>query len=100
MGPKSTWKSLEIESELNKIDFIKECCLIITSEEGSHPNIVAMLALVEKVGIKLSDVKRKIVNNLKSTVKINEVVIVDALPRLPSGKVDKISLLKTFNQNK
>ena len=85
----------EIESFiLSKIDYISECGVIGVKDDFKVEKIVCFLALKEAKD------KSYILEDINSILppqwKIDEVVIVDKLPKTPSMKIDRIRLKRRY----
>ena len=91
--------SLQIESIVNRLDFIKESAAIAISPEGGGPDKL-VIYYVEKSKISQEEAFSKIKNLVKTQInplfKVSDVLCIDTLPRTASGKVMRKNLRKEY----
>ncbi|HLP60183.1 MAG TPA: condensation domain-containing protein, partial [Candidatus Deferrimicrobium sp.] len=75
----------EIESKIMAIENIREC-VVVVKEDGAHQKYLAAYVSVDN--IEISDIKKKIGHDLPQYM-IPQLVVLDSLPLMPNGKVDR-----------
>lgn len=84
-GRRGVVYSSEMEKQLRTVGIVKSCC-VVPHEEGG----VVVLAVSDGKATTV-DCDRRIRQAIESSVDIKNVVILDTLPALSSGKIDRIS---------
>ena len=96
--------SIQIESVLNKLDFIKESAAIAVPPIGGGPNELIVF-YVEKFPKKTSEeklnkAKNVIKKQLNPLFKLKNLVRIDSLPRTASNKIIRRQLREKYKKNK
>ena len=92
--------SVQIESVLNKLDFIKESAAIAVEPKGGGPSLLVVF-YVENVSEltdeeKLFQVKKSIGKQLNPLFKVSDLVKINVLPRTASNKVMRRKLRENY----
>jgi len=92
--------SVQIESVLNKLDFIKESAAIAVEPKGGGPSLLVVF-YVENVSEltdeeKLFQVKKSIGKQLNPLFKVSDLVKINVLPRTASNKVMRRKLRELY----
>ena len=92
--------SVQIESVLNKLDFIKESAAIAVEPKGGGPSLLVVF-YVENVSEltdeeKLFQVKKSIGKQLNPLFKVSDLVKINVLPRTASNKVMRRRLRENY----
>ena len=92
--------SVQIESVLNKLDFIKESAAIAVEPKGGGPSLLVVF-YVENVSEltdeeKLALVKESIGKQLNPLFKVSDLVKINVLPRTASNKVMRRRLRENY----
>lgn len=86
----------DIENKLRTHEAIQECCVVPTGDLEGSKELAA--AVVARTGFDLREPELlcEINSDLKENHRLDRLVLVPFLPRLPSGKVDKIRVRETL----
>ena len=93
--------SAEIERTLNTLPWIYESAAIAVSPEGGGPSQLVIFALLKGKEKRskdelLKDLSTKLKKDLNPLFKVEDLVIVDSLPRTSSNKVMRRVLRKNY----
>lgn len=96
--------SIQIETVINKLDFIKECAAVAVSSKGGGPSILVVY-YVEKTTEFTEEERLKMCKNvirkqLNPLFKVSDLIKIDILPRTASGKVMRKNLRKIYENNR
>ncbi len=78
----------EIESKLLSIENIREC-VVVVKEDGNRQNFLAAYVVLD--GIEVAEIKRILSDDLPQYM-LPQVIVLDTLPLMPNGKVDREKL--------
>jgi len=86
----------QLETELRALPMVQDCCVIASSHAGGEVGLLVALvgASPQPEGV-LEDVVRRQLST--SGVASMEIRILGELPRVPSGKVDRLAIQKGFD---
>jgi len=88
----------ELETKLRRIKGIYECSIVAkTQEDGSFFLYLFLVCSSDKTSVK-EQINNQIKTILDDHEKIDKCFFVSELPRVPSGKVDKIKLLELIEK--
>lgn len=87
----------EIESIVRGIPSVEDCCLVIVSRESTIPMLGAAVAAGDDVSA--PDLLLMINDALGEGFQITRVKVLDSLPYLPVGKVDRNAVLELLTQD-
>ncbi len=95
--------SVQIESVLNKLDFIKESAAIAVEPKGGGPSLLVVF-YVENISElndeeKLIQTKKSISKQLNPLFKVSDLVKIEVLPRTASNKVMRRKLREMYEQH-
>lgn len=95
--------SVQIESVLNKLDFIKESAAIAVEPKGGGPSLLVVF-YVENISElndeeKLIQTKKSISKQLNPLFKVSDLVKIEVLPRTASNKVMRRKLRDMYEQH-
>lgn len=95
--------SIQIETIINKLDFIKESAAIAVSPKGGGPSVLVVY-YVETIDDFTNDERLKMCKNiirqqLNPLFKVSDLIKMDVLPRTASGKVMRKNLRATYEKN-
>ncbi len=92
--------SAEIERVINQVDEVDESVAIAVSQEGGGPSLLVIYAVLNKEVSNLNDLQSqmqfRIKNDLNPLFKIQDLKIIDKLPRTASNKVMRRVLRAQF----
>lgn len=83
----------EIESELMRLDEISEAAVTVSNAGDGAGRLVANVVILHGCQMTSTEIRRRLRERLPSFMIPGLVVELDALPRLPNGKVDRNALL-------
>ncbi len=93
--------AMQIEEVINRLDFIKESAAIAISPKSGGPSILVVYYIEDVIEINKQDrlqmAKQIIRKRLNPLFKINELVLIDKLPRTASGKVMRRKLRDKYS---
>jgi len=94
--------SIQIESVINQLDFIKESAAVAISPTGGGPSKLVVFYVENPSDIsdknQLMLVKKSIKNQLNPLFKVSELIKIISLPRTASNKVMRRSLRDSYQQ--
>lgn len=95
--------SVQIESVLNKLDFIKESAAIAVDPKDGGPSLLVVF-YVENISElndeeKLIQAKKSISKQLNPLFKVSDLVKIEVLPRTASNKVMRRKLREMYEQH-
>ena len=83
--------SIQIESIINKLDFVRESAAIAVSPKNGGPSLLVIYYVENEADldddVRLSEVKISIKEQLNPLFKVTDLVKIDTLPRTASNKV-------------
>jgi acetyl-CoA synthetase len=95
--------SIQIESVVNTLDFIKESAAIAVSPKAGGPSILVIYYVESNADYneneRFNSVKNVIRKKLNPLFKLTDLVKIDKLPRTASGKVMRKNLRKKYEDN-
>ena len=95
--------SIQIETVINTLDFIKESAAIAISPKDGGPSILVVYYVESKLDYsneeRFNFVKNSIRKNLNPLFKLSDLKKIDKLPRTASGKVMRKNLRKEYEDN-
>jgi len=77
----------EIESVLLGHSAVVDCAVFGLADEGSGEVPVAAVQLAPGHTVSVDELKQLVADSLANYKRLHDVIVVDAIPRLPSGKV-------------
>ena len=94
--------SIQIESVVNKLDFIKEAAAVAVSPKGGGPSKLVVFYVENTTDQsdenRLEIVKKAIKNQLNPLFKVTDLIKITSLPRTASNKVMRRSLRDSYQQ--
>jgi acetyl-CoA synthetase len=91
--------SLQIESVVNSLEFIKESAAIAITPAGGGPDKLVIYYVENKITTKEAafiTIKNLVKTQINPLFKVSDVVYIDKLPRTASGKVMRKNLRKEY----
>ena len=82
----------EVELALSSIDGVKEAAVVAREDDPGDPRLVAYLVPKDKPGPSVSALRHVLAEKLPAYMVPSAFVTLEALPLLPSGKVDRLAL--------
>ncbi len=82
----------DVESAVEKVEGVRRAVVVAAGESRRGPRLVAVCVAADGAALQPDAVRRSCFDLLPRYAVPDEVVIVDALPHLPSGKVDRRSV--------
>jgi len=90
----STTVLQELEDNVRTLPMVQDCCIVTTTSGSGELSFgVAVVLSTQQVHAGLSDAVRQ---KLPANVPAPQIRVVDTLPRLPSGKVDRLAVNRQF----
>lgn len=95
--------SIQIESIINELDFVKESAAIAVSPQGGGPSILIIYYVATTNSLlkeeRLKKANTLIKSNLNPLFKVRDLVSIEALPRTASNKVMRRKLRDLYEKN-
>lgn len=95
--------SIQIESVINKLDFIQESAAIAVSDKNGGPSILVIYYVESESKLsneeKLFQTKNRVRKQLNPLFKVSDLVKVEVLPRTASNKVMRRKLRELYENN-
>jgi amino acid adenylation domain len=82
----------EVESALSECEAVKECVVVARGESGADRELVAYLVAQSAEEVTASTLRSFLRNSLPDYMVPSSFILLDSLPLLPSGKVDRNAL--------
>ncbi len=80
----------DIEKTIRSLGYVRECCVVSKSMKDSSVHLFGIVALEEWDKKEASDVLKDVNNTVPKHMQLTDICLVQDLPRVPSGKIDKI----------
>ncbi len=80
----------EIETVLRKVPGVNDCAVLLRRDSGPEPMLVAYVAMTR--GLDVSALSERVAATLPAYMQPSRWVFLEAMPLLPSGKVDRKAL--------
>jgi acyl-coenzyme A synthetase/AMP-(fatty) acid ligase len=86
----------QLETELRELQGIQDCCVLAPSNAGGETGLlIALVAAAPESKDGLEEIVRR---QLSATgVVVTEIRMLDRLPRVPSGKIDRLAIQRSFD---
>lgn len=89
----------DLEAKLRSINYVHECCVVSKSQGDTTFELIAVIVLAPNTYMNDAEILDQLNKQLEPIVQFNNVVIKESLPRLPSGKVDKVAIEKMLEKD-
>ena len=83
-----------LEEKLRSSKSVEECCVISKTYDDNTFELYAFIVSSKDCKLKEKKLLHQLNKILNKEEKLKSVIFIESMPRLPSGKVDKISLNK------
>ena len=85
-------EATEVEAALLDLDTVKEAAVLAREDLSGEVRLVAYVVANPQLQPRISDVRRSLLNKLPDYMVPSALVLLDALPALPNGKIDRRAL--------
>ena len=89
----------EVEAKLKNNQYVEDCMVVAKSLDGSEFELICVLVPSKKAARDEEQLLNFLNISLKPKESLKRVYVIEALPRLPSGKVDKVAVKKLVGES-
>ena len=90
----------DIERKLRTNDSIRECCVVANTLSDGSIELVGVIVLSGEVSTKESELIQQLNRTLGEHEQLTRVLLISSMPRLPSGKVDRVAVKRIASDTK
>lgn len=88
----------DIEQKIRQHDNIKECAIITNSPDETLVELIAAIVPMSKSKMEKSQFILELNSLLETNEQLADIALMDTLPHVPSGKIDKVTIKKLIKQ--